>query len=156
MRAQSINFKLYLLDSVHKIENNIYLTNIAAAITHKIEHCLDITQDLFHQPYFYNSIIICIASKDWEILKQDSKTLQEVRSYLLKFIPRLQQQKEIEDKKKITELQVLDYLREHKDLRMQFKQVLDEHLVYIKSVRPDIVESWKYYQEFEKMCAEID
>ncbi|MDE5925147.1 MAG: DUF2972 domain-containing protein [Helicobacter sp.] len=156
VQAQSINFKLYLLDSVHKIENNIYLTNIAAAITHKIEHCLDITQDLFHQPYFYNGIIICIASKDWEILKQDSKTLQEVRSYLLKFIPRLQQQKEIEDKKKITELQVLDYLREHKDLRIQFKQVLDEHLAYIKSVRPDIVESWKYYQEFEKMCAEID
>ncbi|WP_416830970.1 DUF2972 domain-containing protein, partial [Helicobacter ganmani] len=22
--------------------------------------------------------------------------------------------------------------------------------------RPDIVESWKYYQEFERMCAELD
>ena len=59
----------------------------------------------------------------------------------MKFISRLQQQKEIEDKKQITELQVLEYFKEHKDLRMQFKQVLDEHLAYIKSLRPDIVES---------------
>ncbi|EAH8308042.1 DUF2972 domain-containing protein, partial [Campylobacter jejuni] len=26
----------------------------------------------------------------------------------------------------------------------------------IKQHRPDIVASWKYYQEFEKMCKELD
>ncbi|MBC5858435.1 DUF2972 domain-containing protein, partial [Campylobacter jejuni] len=26
----------------------------------------------------------------------------------------------------------------------------------IKQHRPDIVASWKYYQEFEKMCEELD
>ncbi|EAJ9918362.1 DUF2972 domain-containing protein, partial [Campylobacter jejuni] len=26
----------------------------------------------------------------------------------------------------------------------------------IKQHRPDIVASWKYYQEFEKMCQELD
>jgi|GEM_PF-1301515 len=156
VQSQKYRLSLYILDSVHKIEDTIYLTNIAATITREIEHCLDITQDLLHQSHFYNGIIVCIASKDWEILKRDSTTLQEVKDYLLKFIPRLQQQKEIEDKKKITELQVLEYFKEHKDLRIQFKQVLDKHLVYIKSVRPDIVESWKYYQEFERMCEELD
>ncbi|EJP4788091.1 DUF2972 domain-containing protein, partial [Campylobacter jejuni] len=30
------------------------------------------------------------------------------------------------------------------------------HLPYIKQHRPDIVASWKYYQEFEKMCEELD
>ncbi|EOH3904877.1 DUF2972 domain-containing protein, partial [Campylobacter jejuni] len=29
-------------------------------------------------------------------------------------------------------------------------------LVYIKQHRPDIVASWKYYQEFERMCKELD
>ncbi|WP_416830676.1 DUF2972 domain-containing protein, partial [Helicobacter ganmani] len=29
----------------------------------------------------------------------------------------------------------------HKEVRIRFKQVLDEHLAYIKSLRPDIVES---------------
>ncbi|ECL6442531.1 DUF2972 domain-containing protein, partial [Campylobacter jejuni] len=27
---------------------------------------------------------------------------------------------------------------------------------HIKQHRPDIVASWKYYQEFEKMCQELD
>ncbi|EHL8026628.1 DUF2972 domain-containing protein [Campylobacter jejuni] len=26
----------------------------------------------------------------------------------------------------------------------------------MKQHRPDIVASWKYYQEFEKMCQELD
>ncbi|EAB5426722.1 DUF2972 domain-containing protein, partial [Campylobacter jejuni] len=26
----------------------------------------------------------------------------------------------------------------------------------LKQHRPDIVASWKYYQEFEKMCKELD
>ncbi|EAK9964796.1 DUF2972 domain-containing protein, partial [Campylobacter jejuni] len=27
---------------------------------------------------------------------------------------------------------------------------------HIKQHRPDIVASWKYYQEFEQMCKELD
>ncbi len=81
--------------------------------------------------------------------------LEEVKAYLLRLISRLQQQKEIENKKKLSESQVLEYLREHTYLRIKFKQILDEHLAYIKQERPDIVASWKYYQEFERMCAEM-
>ncbi|EAL4811231.1 hypothetical protein DPC70_08795, partial [Campylobacter jejuni] len=29
-------------------------------------------------------------------------------------------------------------------------------LTTLKQHRPDIVASWKYYQEFEKMCKELD
>ncbi|EAL7903510.1 DUF2972 domain-containing protein, partial [Campylobacter jejuni] len=36
------------------------------------------------------------------------------------------------------------------------KNILDKELVHIKQHRPDIVASWKYYQEFEKMCKELD
>ncbi|EFR5254122.1 DUF2972 domain-containing protein, partial [Campylobacter jejuni] len=34
--------------------------------------------------------------------------------------------------------------------------ILDIGLSHIKQHRPDIVASWKYYQEFEKMCKELD
>ncbi|EAH5200349.1 DUF2972 domain-containing protein, partial [Campylobacter upsaliensis] len=38
----------------------------------------------------------------------------------------------------------------------KFKKVIDEkHLPFIKAVRPDIVASWKYYKEFEKMCENL-
>ncbi|MCX2716127.1 DUF2972 domain-containing protein [Helicobacter sp. MIT 21-1697] len=112
----------------------------------------NLTPFLFNQDCFYQRIIVCANKEDFEILKQDINTLEEVKAYLLKFIQRLQEQKDIEDTKKITESQVLEYLREHKDLRIRFKHILDEHLAYIKKERPDIVESWKYYQEFERMC----
>ncbi|EAJ4919194.1 TPA: DUF2972 domain-containing protein, partial [Campylobacter jejuni] len=40
--------------------------------------------------------------------------------------------------------------------RVKLKNILDKELVHIKQHRPDIVASWKYYQEFEKMCKELD
>ncbi len=128
------------------IQDNAYKTNY-----------LNITPLLFNkQDCFYERIIICTTKEDWDILKkQDTKMLEEVKAYLLRLISRLQQQKEIENKKKLSESQVLEYLREHTYLRIKFKQILDEHLAYIKQERPDIVASWKYYQEFERMCAEM-
>ncbi|WP_300826854.1 DUF2972 domain-containing protein [Helicobacter sp. UBA3407] len=57
---------------------------------------------------------------------------------------------------KVTESQALEYLKEHKDLRKIYQTYFEKEFVHIKQVRPDIVESWKYYQEFERMCAELD
>ncbi|HFN3234323.1 TPA: DUF2972 domain-containing protein, partial [Campylobacter jejuni] len=63
----------------------------------------------------------------------------------------------IEKKKKIDECNLLYFLQNNPALRKKFKQRLDnDHLPYIKQHRPDIVASWKYYQEFEKMCKELD
>ena len=34
--------------------------------------------------------------------------------------------------------------------------MFERELICIQQHRPDIVASWKYYQEFEKMCKELD
>ncbi|EIM1029711.1 DUF2972 domain-containing protein, partial [Campylobacter coli] len=60
------------------------------------------------------------------------------------------------NKKKIKERDILSFLREHNFYRYQLKNILDYELQHIKQYRPDIVASWKYYQEFEKMCKELD
>ncbi|HEF3566390.1 TPA: DUF2972 domain-containing protein, partial [Campylobacter upsaliensis] len=36
-----------------------------------------------------------------------------------------------------------------------YKEILDKELIFIKKERPDIIASWKYYQEFEKMCENL-
>ncbi|HEC1750942.1 TPA: DUF2972 domain-containing protein, partial [Campylobacter lari] len=56
----------------------------------------------------------------------------------------------------IKEKDILDYLRYDKKLRQKLKNILDFELTHIKQYRPDIVASWRYYQEFEKMCKELD
>ncbi|WP_333721564.1 DUF2972 domain-containing protein [Campylobacter helveticus] len=39
---------------------------------------------------------------------------------------------------------------------MIFKKVFDKEFTHIKANRPDIVASWKYYKEFEKMCEDFE
>ncbi|EJP9032980.1 DUF2972 domain-containing protein, partial [Campylobacter jejuni] len=43
-----------------------------------------------------------------------------------------------------------------KEKIIKLKELLDYELQHIKQHRPDIVASWKYYQEFERMCKELD
>ncbi|MEG25545.1 DUF2972 domain-containing protein, partial [Campylobacter jejuni] len=61
-----------------------------------------------------------------------------------------------ERKKIINECEILNFMRINPDILMKYKNKLDKELVHIKQHRPDIVASWKYYQEFEKMCKELD
>ncbi|MBK1973981.1 DUF2972 domain-containing protein, partial [Campylobacter sp. TTU-622] len=42
------------------------------------------------------------------------------------------------------------------DILKKYKIKLDDELSHIKQHHPNIVASWKYYQEFEKMCKELD
>ncbi|HEB8232007.1 TPA: DUF2972 domain-containing protein, partial [Campylobacter jejuni] len=47
---------------------------------------------------------------------------------------------------------ILHYFKNNIKDRQILKQILDKELFHIKQHRPDIVASWKYYQEFEKIC----
>lgn len=63
----------------------------------------------------------------------------------------------IEDEK-CKEIKILDVLQYFKVKPKQakiYKEILDKELIFIKKERPDIVDSWKYYKEFEKMCEEL-
>lgn len=87
--------------------------------------------------------------KDIYIFKKLNVFFEIFLNKLLKKINRIKESKIKEDN-------ILKYLFLDKQLRVQLKQMLDNELVYLKQYRPDIVASWKYYQEFEKMCEELD
>ena len=50
----------------------------------------------------------------------------------------------------------MNFLSQNKNEREFLKNIFDKETHFIKKHRPDIVVSWKYYNEFEKMCAELD
>ncbi|HEA7310394.1 TPA: DUF2972 domain-containing protein, partial [Campylobacter jejuni] len=56
----------------------------------------------------------------------------------------------------ITEKDIIDFCKNNANFRYKVKKIFNKELAYIKQHRPDIVASWKYYQEFEKMCKELD
>ncbi len=88
-----------------------------------------------------------------KILQNHVKIYEKLRLYINNLINALKLQKDIEDKKKIDEKQVLSFLEQNPQIAKKFKKILDEeHLTFIKEHRPDIVASWKYYAKFEKIC----
>ncbi|EOE6441561.1 DUF2972 domain-containing protein, partial [Campylobacter upsaliensis] len=52
----------------------------------------------------------------------------------------------------LSEQDILNYFKANSSLALKFKTLLDKELIHIKQTRPDIIASWKYYQEFEKIC----
>lgn len=88
-----------------------------------------------------------------EILKYNTKIYEKLKLYVDDLITALKRQKDIEDKKKIKEEHILNFLQQNPKIAKKFKKILDEeHLTFIKEHRPDIVASWKYYAKFEKIC----
>lgn len=100
---------------------------------------------------------INIEKKYYFYFENNVILIKKIKKYLKFFIKAFENQLNIEKKKKIDECNLLCFLQNNSVLRKKFKQRLDnDHLPYIKQYRPDIVASWKYYQEFEKMCKELD
>ncbi|MBK1992941.1 DUF2972 domain-containing protein, partial [Campylobacter novaezeelandiae] len=107
-------------------------------------------------PVTKNLIGIYIHKDDYRKLQNDNEFFKRLSKYLKEFISKLHARIEIEDDLMLKTTDVLEHLRANKKARLSAKSILDEELTYIKQQRPDIVASWKYYQEFEKMCEELD
>ncbi|MBZ7946720.1 DUF2972 domain-containing protein, partial [Campylobacter sp. RM10536] len=103
-----------------------------------------------------NLIGIYIKKDDYYQLKKDSIFCKEVFLYIKKLVEKLYHRIQIEDDLMLKVEDVLKHLRNNSSARISAKNILDEELVCIKQHHPDIVASWKYYQEFEKMCEELD
>ncbi|EDP4192541.1 DUF2972 domain-containing protein [Campylobacter jejuni] len=117
---------------------------------------INFTKEFFDKPLKYENLGIFLKPQEFERLKQDSKLFDVAKRYLNNFIEALEEKIDLEKAKLFKEKDVLNYLKENKELRVKLKNILDKELVHIKQHRPDIVASWKYYQEFEQMCKELD
>ncbi|EOV9163945.1 DUF2972 domain-containing protein, partial [Campylobacter jejuni] len=112
---------------------------------------INFTKEFFDKPLKYENLGIFLKPQEFGRLKQDSKLFDVTKRYLNNFIEALEERIDLEKAKLFKEKDVLNYLKENKELRVKLKNILDKELVHIKQHRPDIVASWKYYQEFEKM-----
>ncbi|MGI7918951.1 DUF2972 domain-containing protein [Campylobacter jejuni] len=139
-------------DSIHL---QITSTNLIEFYKQSKEY-INFTKEFFDKPLKYENLGIFLKPQEFERLKQDSKLFDVAKRYLNNFIEALEERIDLEKAKLFKEKDVLNYLKENKELRVKLKNILDKELVHIKQHRPDIVASWKYYQEFEQMCKELD
>ncbi len=53
-----------------------------------------------------------------------------------------------------SEQDILNYFKNHPQLALEFKKQVQGDIEIIKSQSPHIIDSWKYYQEFLRICEE--
>ena len=79
-----------------------------------------------------------------------------IRRQLIDFIDKLIALVDFENKyHKTNESILIRLICESKNLEFM-REILRQETQFIQNLYPDIVESWKYYNEFEKICAELD
>lgn len=105
--------------------------------------------------------LVSLASKidsykrdEMKILIEDNQCYLKVLDYLEDFVGKIESLLDYIEQKLIIIDDVMDHLRNNTKDAMLLKQILEEETMFVKRYRLDIVESWKYYQEFLKICEE--
>ncbi|EIB5293252.1 DUF2972 domain-containing protein, partial [Campylobacter jejuni] len=86
----------------------------------------------------------------------DKDVFNDIKKYVNNYILELQNNELRIKNNAVTEKDILDFLKTNRTIRITLKQLIDENLKYVKKYHPEYLETWKYYQEFEKMCKELD
>ncbi|EAJ7018432.1 DUF2972 domain-containing protein, partial [Campylobacter upsaliensis] len=103
-----------------------------------------------------DSRIIAYVKDDCKDILHNEKLLQESKKFLEGYFQALRKNVDKTKENLITEKKVLEYLKKDTHTRNKIKKLLDEELNHFKTHHLDIVASWKYYKEFEKMCEELE
>ncbi|EJM0148263.1 DUF2972 domain-containing protein, partial [Campylobacter jejuni] len=122
------------------------------------EKLIDMKKDFFSKSNWdiQDEILFLIDKNDKNRLLSDSCLLLQTQQYLRKFMIVFENKIKEEKKKLFSENDILNYLRDNKQVRIKLKNVLKHEINFTKKTNQKIVASWKYYQEFEKMCKELD
>lgn len=91
-----------------------------------------------------------IDKNNEKYITENKELLIKLQNYCIEFIKALEYWVDFHSKMKIDETAILNFVNKNDGLKRQMKNLLDKELVHIKQHRPDIVASWKYYNEFEK------
>ncbi|MGH2267814.1 DUF2972 domain-containing protein [Campylobacter taeniopygiae] len=139
-----------------KDEESVEILISTYQITKNIINKININHMIFKENTYFGNLVCLCNQLDYDILKKHEKIFDRVKKYIHDFIYTMYIQEQNERNKLFREEDVLNYLKKNKDLALKVKNMLDKDYAHIKQNRPDIIASWKYYQEFEKMCEELD
>ncbi|HEB9333001.1 TPA: DUF2972 domain-containing protein [Campylobacter coli] len=116
---------------------------------------INITDRIFNSDIIMESIVIICSQEQYEVLIKNQEW-DQIKEYIEEYIESLRVYIENCKSNLVTEKDILIYLRQNSNLRLKFLKYIEENIKYIRENYPEYVETWTYYQEFEKMCEELD
>ncbi|MWV61537.1 DUF2972 domain-containing protein [Helicobacter saguini] len=99
-----------------------------------------------------NDLGLYINKNDLESLRKDKEFFNTIKDFLGEFIESIKKTIDKTEKEMLSEKELLNFFANNKEIALKIKSYLDIDLAHIKTHRPDIVESWEYYKEFERIC----
>lgn len=120
------------------------------------ESKINISRELFSKRIIIDSmeIVFMINKDEFAKLIQERDTFLRVKSYITEYISMLEKSVEHNKSELISETDILLHLKENKTHREHLQKLMKAEAEYFKTYCNEIFSSWKYYQEFEKMCME--
>ncbi|HEC1772818.1 TPA: DUF2972 domain-containing protein [Campylobacter lari] len=146
-------------DLYKKIPNtNINKNSIAIQILHNTQRkdMIDLNSIFCNSENINYDFGIYISNTDLEELKKDNELYLYTINYIKTFSAKLHERVIIEDNLMLKAEDVLTHLSKNKKAMINLKNILDDELNYIKQKHSNILNSWKYYQEFEEMCKNLN
>ncbi|MBZ7950240.1 DUF2972 domain-containing protein, partial [Campylobacter molothri] len=156
------NIDLFIIDEswISEAESGIILQNNWLTPWQKAPegYCINVTNYFFldNEKDALKGIAFYIKRDSYDNFLNELNLKKEIKNKIKELVNSINKQKQILKNKKVKEIDIINFMKKNKELRLECKKVFDNHLLFIKQHRPDIVASWKYYQEFEKMCEELD
>lgn len=145
------------LDSLNKKGGFSVIVTLPHYVTDEQKDFADISDEIYPNLIIDDTRILIIIDKDELVqLKENTELFNATKTYLKGYLNALIDNANKIKANLITESQILEYLRSNDEVRKNIKRILDSELNYIKTHHPDFIQKWKYYLEFEKMCAELD
>lgn len=140
-------------DTSFGLEGGVSIIITTHQIHPKKEGFADITCEIFsRRKLMFDNIVLLVNSNEYETLKNNQELFLASKKYLNEYMNALEEHEQKIKDNLITEEQILDYLKDKKDLRIKLKNILDEDLTYVRENHPEYLQKWRYYQEFEKLC----
>lgn len=119
----------------------------------------ELSEEFFNEKLIISDtqILLIIKQQDYENLKKIKALYEATKEYIKGYIEALKAEVKRNKANLYSEEELLEYLKIDSKLRKEIKELCcDSELAYIKENYPDFIASWKYYNEFEKICKELD
>lgn len=138
-------FPFYLIITTEDSEVKLLFTN------HNNIKEINVTQKLMPLSYQNNPTLenCKVFVKTHKEEQEISKHFTHIQAEVIATLETLLQVVESKRSRTIKEEDILEYFASHPKIAKDFKAILDKDLRDLKAQRPDIIESWKYYQTFE-------
>lgn len=96
-----------------------------------------------------NNIALYIQKEDLEKLTNDTQFFNTVKEYLQNFLFEIKKIDKQNELMMMKEEEVLSIFNSNKALASKFLNIFQKEYQHLEQNRPDIINSWKYYQKFK-------